>query len=84
MTFAVGEHVQIVSREHEGHHRTPAYVKGRSGTVVRHHGAYPNPETGAYGADGLPALDVYLVALDTDGNDRVLVDVYANWLEAAA
>jgi nitrile hydratase len=75
--------VRIAARAHEGHHRTPAYVKGRTGTIVRAHGAYTNPETRAYGEDGLPALALYLVALTSETNDRVLVDVFEHWLEPA-
>ena len=82
MSFAVGQPVRVSRRSHDGHHRTPAYVKGRRGTVVRRHGSYTNPETRAYGTDGLPKQELYLVALATDTNEKVLVDVYEHWLEA--
>jgi hypothetical protein len=68
---------------HEGHHRTPSYVKGQAGTVVRSHGAFTNPETRAYGSDGLPELELYLVALEGDSEARVYVDVFEHWLEPA-
>ena len=82
MSFAAGQEVRISSRSHEGHHRTPAYVKGQAGTVVRLHGSFTNPETRAYGDDGLPRQQLYLVALASDTNEKVLVDVYEHWLEA--
>ena len=82
MSFAAGQQVRIASRSHDGHHRTPAYVKGQTGTVVRIHGTFTNPETRAYGEDGLPKQQLYLVALSSDTNDNVLVDVYEHWLEA--
>jgi nitrile hydratase len=81
VSFAVGQRVRISAREHEGHHRTPGYVKGETGTVVRLHGSFTNPETRAYGADGLPEQRLYLVELAGDTSDRVLVDVYEHWLE---
>jgi nitrile hydratase len=81
VSFEVGEHVRISARRHEGHHRTPAYVKGKNGTVVRRHGPFTNPETRAYGGNGLPEVELYLVALAGDAKDRVYVDVFEHWLE---
>ena len=82
MTYAIGEAVRVSPRPHDGHHRTPAYLKGRSGTIERRHGSFRNPETRAYGGDGLPEQALYLVRFDLDGGDRVLADVYDHWLEA--
>ena len=81
MTYRVGDRVRVAARAHEGHHRTPAYVKGRTGIVERVHGAFANPETRAYGADGLPAVPLYLVRL-TGGEATVAVDVFEHWLES--
>ena len=82
-----GEHsrrasgVRVAARAHEGHHRTPGYLKGKSGTVERVHGAFTNPETRAYGDDGLPEQPLYLVGfaqrecgptIDGHAGDRVL------------
>jgi hypothetical protein len=50
---------------------------------VRAHGVFTNPETRAYGADGLPAEQLYLIALAPESNDRVYVDVFQHWLEPA-
>jgi hypothetical protein len=92
MTYLPGQRVRVDAREHAGHHRTPAYVKGKTGSVVRIQGAYPNPETRAYGEDGLPRQPLYLVGFaqrdvwpDYRGAaaDRVYVDVYEHWLEEA-
>ena len=82
MTFVVGKRVRVSDRRHAGHHRTPAYVKGRTGVIVRVHGTYPNPETRAYGEDGLPEQRLYLVALDGEARDRVCADIFEHWLEA--
>ena len=57
-------------------------MKGQVGRIERYHGTFTNPETRAYGTDGLPAQPLYLVALTSQTNDRVLVDVFGHWLEA--
>lgn len=83
MTYAVGQRVRVSARSHEGHHRTPGYVKGQAGTISRVHAAYPNPETRAYGGSGLPERQLYLVALTSHTSDHVYVDVFDHWLEDA-
>jgi hypothetical protein len=90
MSYVVGERVRVAARAHDGHHRTPGYLKGKTGIVDRVHGSFTNPETRAYGADGLPALPLYLVAFsqrevwhDYAGHsaDRIYADVFEHWLE---
>ena len=83
MSFEVGQRVRISGRSHGGHHRTPDYVKGKTGRSSFVHGAFTNPETRAYGEDGLPEQQLYLVALAGDTKDRVYVDVFEHWLEEA-
>jgi nitrile hydratase len=84
--------VRVAARPHDGHHRTPGYLKGRIGRVERIHGAYANPESRAYGGDGLPERPLYLVSFaprdvwpDQRGRpgDRIYADVFEHWLEAA-
>ncbi|HJU47590.1 MAG TPA: SH3-like domain-containing protein [Gaiellaceae bacterium] len=93
MRYRVGQRVRVASRAHEGHHRTPAYLKGRCGTVERLHSSFRNPETRAYGADGLPEQPLYLVGFaqhdlwpgyNGGPGDRLLADVYEHWLEEAS
>ena len=89
MSFSVGQRVRVSDRAHPGHHRTPGYLKDGMGEIVHAHGAFTNPETRAYGADGLPRQPLYLVAfartdLFPGGNgDRVYADVFEHWLEEA-
>lgn len=90
MTFSPGQRVQVSSRAHSGHQRTPGYIKGKVGTVERVHGAFTNPETRAYGNDGLPEQALYLVGFDQSDvwphyqeRDRIYVDVFEHWLEEA-
>lgn len=92
MTFAVGDEVRVADRAHAGHHRTPGYVKGKRGTIVRVHRTFTNPETRAYGEDGQPPLRLYLVEFAHDElwarsagvSDRVCADLFEHWLEHAS
>jgi nitrile hydratase subunit beta len=90
VSYGPGERVRVAARRHDGHHRTPAYVKGKSGTVERVHASFRNPETRAYGVDGLPAQRLYLVSFAQEevwaeyrgrAGDRLYADVFEHWLE---
>ena len=92
MTFRPGQRVRVATRVHSGHCRTPGYLKGKTGSVERLHGSFTNPETRAYGADGLPEQPLYNVVFaqrelwpDYAGPDadRLSVDVFEHWLEQA-
>ena len=92
MRYRPGQRVWVSARLHEGHHRTPGYVKGKIGSVERGHASFTNPETRAYGADGLPEQPLYLVGFAQydvwpdyrgHGDDRIYVDVFEHWLEEA-
>jgi nitrile hydratase len=82
VSYRIGQEVRIAARAHDGHHRTPAYAKGKVGRVERRQGAFKNPETRAYGEHGLPDVALYLVSFE-EGDARVYLDVYEHWLEAA-
>lgn len=90
MSYQLGQPVSVAARPHRGHHRTPAYVKGKTGRIERLHASFKNPETRAYGGDGLPEVPLYLVSFARrdlwpesggSGDDRIYVDVYEHWLE---
>jgi Nitrile hydratase beta subunit, C-terminal len=92
VTYRPGQRVHVADRPHEGHHRTPGYLKGKSGVVERLHGSFANPETRAYGESGRPEQPLYLVGFSQpevwphyggDPRDRIYVDVYEHWLERA-
>jgi nitrile hydratase subunit beta len=92
VTFVPGQTVRVSARMHDGHHRTPGYLKGKSGMVEQAHGSFTNPETRAYGADGEPEQALYLVSFEQAelwpdyrglSVDRLLADVYEHWLEPA-
>jgi Nitrile hydratase beta subunit, C-terminal len=90
--YGLGTRVRVAPREHDGHHRTPSYLKGKTGCIERVHTEFTNPETRAYGSDGLPPQPLYLIGFaqrdvwpDYAGrpSDRIYVDVYEHWLEEA-
>ena len=90
MSYRVGATVTVASRVHSGHHRTPSYIKGKTGRIERVHAAFRNPETRAYGNHGLPEVPLYLVSFARSdlwpnaragGDHRVYVDVFEHWLE---
>ena len=90
MTLEPGTRVRVSARAHGGHHRTPAYLKGRAGVVERVQATFTDPETRAYGADGLPERRVYLVGFEQrelwpgyERADRLYADVFEHWLEPA-
>jgi hypothetical protein len=83
MTLSLGTTVRVSPRQLDRHHRTPGYLKGRRGRIERTHGRFRNPETRAYGGDGLPEQELYLVSFDLASGDRVLADVFEHWLEEA-
>ena len=88
--FASGAAVRIRADAHAGHHRTPRYLKGKRGVVVRHLSDDRNPETLAYGRDGLPRVPVYQVRFRQrelwpgyrgPEGDTLVADVLEHWLE---
>jgi len=71
------------------HIRTPHYLRGQRGTVVRRLGEYRNPEDLAF-ARPAARIPLYHVEFDTDSiwpeagpRETVLVELYETWLEAA-
>jgi hypothetical protein len=92
MKYRPGQRVRVAARSHGGHHRTPGYVKGKTGSIECAHASFTNPETRAYGEDGLPEQPLYLVRFAQShvwpdyggsGDDGIYVDVFEHWLEKA-
>ena len=91
--FKAGDRVRVALAYPPGHIRTPYFLRGKKGVVLRDFGAFPNPERLAYGMHGLPELPLYMVKFDMDEvwegkgaygpNDTVTADIYENWLEPA-
>ena len=91
MTFSSGQKVRVRLDwpETRGpcHIRTPHYLRGEPGVVVRHLGDYPNPEDLAF-ARPAEMRPLYHVAFDQTtvwrsgrAGDELLVEIYEHWLE---
>ncbi len=91
MTLAPGCAVRVrddwPERRGPCHIRTPHYLRGHVGEVVRHLGDFANPEDLAFGRPA-PPRPLYHVrfqqtALWPDGRagDELLVEIFAHWLE---
>ena len=68
------------------HVRTPHYLRGRVGTVLRWLGAFPNPGDVAFNrpAPILPLYHVQFSFAEVWGDpepDTLLVEIYGSWLE---
>jgi len=91
--FEPGTAVRVRNAHPPGHLRTPYFVRGASGVVERICGEFPNPETLAYGRDGLPRQPLYRVRFNQQklwpsyagpAHDTIDVEIYEHWLEPAA
>jgi nitrile hydratase subunit beta len=88
--FRPGDRVRVIQAYPLGHVRTPFYIRGKTGTVERYCGSFPNPEELAQMRDGLPRQPLYRVKFrqqdvwpDYRGSpsDVVEVEIYQHWLE---
>jgi nitrile hydratase len=90
--FKPGDPVRVRLEDRPGHIRTPWYIRGKIGWIERVYGDFLNPESLAFGGDGLPTRTLYLVAFNQADvfdaaaapKDKVLVDIYEHWLDPAA
>ncbi len=85
-----GMPVTVLTGEPSTHCRTPHYLRGKRGVVVRALGRYPNPEALAYHKPGLPALTLYQVEFDAaevwgdrlrEAPYRIIADLFEHWLQ---
>ena len=88
--YKAGDRVRVMTREPEGHCRTPYYLRGRNGVIESDLGAYRNPEELAYHRPGLPKIELYRVRFDQADlwsgypaavRDSLVADIYEHWLE---
>lgn len=74
-------------RRGPAHIRTPYYVRGHRGRVLRHLGDFPNPEDLAFGRQAKPTA-LYHVEFDRsaiwnepEDADKVVIEIFEHWLE---
>ena len=94
MSFDPGDAVRVVDEwpETRGpvHIRTPHYVRGRSGRIVRALGAFPNPSDLAFNREA-PIRTLYHVVFpqrliwnEGQKGDEILIEIFEHWLEPDA
>ena len=85
-----GDRVRVREDYPPGHIRTPVYIRGKEGVVLKTFGSFRNPEKLAYKLDGLPKKTLYEVQFrqaeiwpdytGADG-DTLRLDLYEHWLQ---
>ena len=86
--FNVGERVRARSHGVPGHTRLPAYVRGRTGTIVAGHGGWIYPDSNAHGRGEAPE-HLYTVAFsgtelwgeDAEPGVTLNIDLFEPYLE---
>jgi nitrile hydratase subunit beta len=89
--FKTGDCVIVRTDNPAGHVRTPTYLRGKRGVILREFGPWPNPEQLAYGKPGWPRKTNYWVQFAMDEvwggsgayakSDTVVAEIYEHWLE---
>lgn len=90
--FQVGDRVQVLDLAIEGHIRTPAYIRGKHGTVIQFCGFFLNPEDLSVGITSGPVYPLYRVSFsmsdiwskyDHEEDDELCIEVYDHWLASS-
>jgi nitrile hydratase beta subunit len=88
--FAVGSAVRVLNAHPPGHTRSPRYVRGKRGVVVRVDGAFRLPDVAAHAerpcgdhAYGVRFDARELWGSDAGANETIHVDLWEHWLEPA-
>ncbi|CEG50976.1 Putative ScnA-like protein (modular protein) [Stutzerimonas xanthomarina] len=89
--FQKGDRVQVLDLGLEGHIRTPAYIRGKSGEVIQLCGFFLNPEDLSVGDTGGPVYPLYRVRFamndlwpdyERGEGDELCIEIYDHWLAA--
>ena len=88
--FEVGQQVRARNMNPVGHTRLPRYVRGKNGTIVRHHGIFVFPDTNAHFLGEQPEhlYSVRFAARELWGDaasqrDSVYLDMWDSYLDHA-
>jgi nitrile hydratase beta subunit len=88
--FAIGQRMRARTMQPTGHTRLPRYARGKTGTIVSHHGAHVLPDASAHGKGDMPQ-HLYTVRFpapelwgeDANPHDSVHLDLWESYLEPA-
>ncbi|HJR21147.1 MAG TPA: nitrile hydratase subunit beta [Dongiaceae bacterium] len=88
--FAIGQRVLARNLQPTGHTRLPRYARGKTGSIVSHHGAHMLPDASAHGKGDMPQ-HLYSVRFaaralwgeNAHPHDRVHLDLWESYLEPA-
>lgn len=88
--FNLGDSVHTIDRHPSGHTRLPRYARGKTGTIVRHHGAHVLPDTNAHFRGEQPQ-HLYAVRFpartlwgpEASAVDSVTLDLWESYFEPA-
>ena len=92
MRFALGQTITVRDLGKSGHIRIPAYVRGRTGTIIQICGLFLNPEDLAIGLAGGRVVACYRVEFlqtdlwsdyDADPRDTLVTEIYEHWMTEA-
>ncbi len=91
--FKTGDRVLVRRASPVGHVRTPSYLKGKRGIILRNYGAWKNPEQLSKGNYKAEKQTNYWVQFTMDeiwggdgryaAADTVVAELYEHWLEPA-
>lgn len=88
--FKIGDIVRVSRRKSLGHHRTPIYVRGKTGQITEIQGLFHNPSQLAYHYPGLPMMVWYTLRFRQaelwprykgDHADHLELDLQEDWLD---
>jgi ribosomal protein L21E len=82
--FHVGRKIRIKAESPNGTHRTPEYIKGKTGVIEKAHGVVFGYEID-HREDWGPLYTVVFETMEianVSGKDKILVDVHEDWLES--
>jgi hypothetical protein len=91
MIFSQGDTVVVKNDWPEtrgpAHIRTPHYLRGRKGHILRHLGDFPNPEDLAFARPAAKrslyhvTFPMYELWPEGRADDALVVEIYEHWLE---
>ena len=90
--YQPGDRVRVRREQPSHHHRTPWFIKGKTGRVDFVCGTFHNPESRAYDGSGHPKQALYRVEFNQrdlwpdyagPSADKLCADVYDHWLDPA-